>query len=74
MIILGLGSNQSRRLQNLREAIRLLRTISGLEIHAVSPVYQSDAMLPEGASVEWHKAFYNCAVSCETHHSPFELL
>lgn len=74
MIILGLGSNLGYQLDNLRLAIKLLRNINSLSIKKISPVYQSDALLPPNAPNNWNKTFLNIAVACETTLTPEELL
>jgi 2-amino-4-hydroxy-6-hydroxymethyldihydropteridine diphosphokinase / dihydropteroate synthase len=74
MIILGLGCNVGDRLDYLRQALKLLRTISELKIIQTSPVYQSDALLIENSPLEWNKPFLNCAVSCQTTLQPEQLL
>src|SRR5688500_13705913 len=74
MIILGLGSNVGDRLNNLRSAYSELKKINGLTIKLVSPVYTSDALLPNNAPADWHKPHLNCAIRCETKLQPFNLL
>jgi 2-amino-4-hydroxy-6-hydroxymethyldihydropteridine diphosphokinase / dihydropteroate synthase len=74
MIILGLGSNLGFQLDNLRRAIKLLRQIHSVSIKNISPVYQSDALLPANAPAAWNKTFLNLALSCETTLTPEELL
>lgn len=74
MIIIGLGSNIGNRLQNLRSALRALKELEGVHVHQVSPVYLSEAQLPELAPNDWRQWFLNCALSCDTSLSPHELL
>lgn len=73
MIILGLGSNIGERLQYLEFAIKCLSE-SVLSITAISPIYESPALLKEGAPEEWRIDFLNMAVRGETKLSPQELL
>lgn len=74
MVILGLGSNIGDRLHYLRAALQNIKHIPDLTIHAISPVYISDALLPEGAPSSWDHPYFNLALRCETTLSPCELL
>lgn len=74
MVILGLGSNIDDRLQNLRLALMHIKKIPGLRVTAVSPVYISDALLPDNAPVAWDKPYLNLALRCETDLVPHALL
>jgi len=74
MIILGLGSNVGDRLDHLRKTYRLLKQLSGLVIEQVSPIYVSDALMPENAAPDWDKPYLNLALRCKTHTKPLELL
>jgi len=74
MIILGLGSNLTDRLHHLRQALSALKQIPGLSIQQVSPVYISDALLPDNAPSEWDMSYLNLAIRCEANCSPHELL
>ncbi len=74
MIILGLGSNVGDRLQNLRNAYQRLQQLSDLTIQQVSPVYTSDALLPENAPQNWNMPYFNLALRCETTLEPLALL
>ena len=74
MVILGLGSNLGDRLSHLRKALNFLREISTLSIKQISPVYQSDALMPEQAPSEWNIPYFNLAIRCDTSLSPHELL
>jgi 2-amino-4-hydroxy-6-hydroxymethyldihydropteridine diphosphokinase len=72
MIILGLGSNQSDRMAHLRAAVaELARVLSNLR---VSSVYESAALLPEGAPPEWNIPYYNMAVCGQADIAPEALL
>jgi 2-amino-4-hydroxy-6-hydroxymethyldihydropteridine diphosphokinase/dihydropteroate synthase len=74
MIILGLGSNLGDRLQQFRSAISLLKKIPALVIKHISPIYISDALLPENAPESWNVPYLNFAIQCETTLTPFQLL
>ncbi len=74
MVILGLGSNLGDRLQHLRDALQMIKKIPGLNVQQVSPVYISDALLPENAPSEWDRDYLNLALRCETTLDPYKLL
>lgn len=74
MIILGLGSNLGDRMANLRLALSLIKKIPCFSVLQISPVYHSDALLPENAPDSWNTAYLNCALRCETTLTPYELL
>jgi 2-amino-4-hydroxy-6-hydroxymethyldihydropteridine diphosphokinase/dihydropteroate synthase len=74
MLILGLGSNVGDRLQNLRDAFQRLKKIAGLRVEQVSPLYISDALLPENAPADWDMPYLNLALRCETQLNPYILL
>lgn len=74
MIILGIGSNLGDRLENLRHGLCLLKKTLGLNIQQISPLYISDALLPDDASTAWNKSYLNLAIRCETTLTPYELL
>lgn len=74
MIILGLGSNIGDRLDNLRKAVAAIRAVPSIEVIAISPLYVSDALLPDNAPLDWDQPYLNLALSCKTTLSPFELL
>lgn len=72
MIILGLGSNIGDKLLNLKNAVAALRAI--LQDIKTSSVYESPALLPEGAPPEWNQNFYNMAIGGNTKLTPQEFL
>src|SRR4051794_40606790 len=77
MIVLGLGSNQGDRLISLRKTIQRLKSqfvSPRIEVFAVSPIYESDALLPEGAPESWNQPFLNVNVLCKSDMTPHELL
>jgi len=69
MIILGLGSNIGDRVGYLESAIHYLSE-SVLSITAISPIYESPALLKADASEEWDIKYLNMAIMGETHLSP----
>ncbi len=75
-VLLGLGSNVGDRLLHLRRAVRGLGKAASRELCliAISPIYESDALLPDGASVEWNRPYLNLAVLAETGLEPLDLL
>lgn len=66
MVILGLGSNLGDKLANLRKALHSIKKIPGLTVQQVSPIYISDALLPDNASADWDMPYLNLAIRCET--------
>lgn len=74
MIILGLGANLGDRLKNLRHALSYIKQIPNLSVQQVSPIYSSDALLPDDANDHWDIPYFNLALRCETTLSPYELL
>lgn len=74
MLILGLGSNLGDRLQNLRQTFRALKQLAGLKIIQVSPIYISDALMPENAPADWDLPYLNLALCCESKLDPQTLL
>lgn len=74
MVILGLGANLGDRLANLRKALHLTKQIPLTTVEQVSPVYLSNALLPEHAPPSWDRPFLNLALRCSTQLNPRELL
>lgn len=74
MVILGLGSNLGDRLGHLRKALHSIKTIRDLTVEQISPVYVSDALMPENAPTDWDKPHLNLAIRCNTTLEPLELL
>ncbi len=74
MVILGLGSNVGDRLENFRRALQLIKKLPGVIVKQVSPIYFSDALLPDNAPLEWDRPYLNLALLCETALEPLTLL
>lgn len=74
LVVLGLGSNLGDRKQFLHDALRLLKEGDIVRSMMVSRLYESQAMLPDGAPGDWDIPYYNCAVLGETSLSPHALL
>ena len=74
MIILGLGSNLTDRVNNLRKAYQAIQNIPLLKVMRVSPIYRSNALLPHNALTAWDKPYLNVCLLCQTSLSPFDLL
>lgn len=72
MIVLGLGSNVGDRKGFLRAAIQLLA--DKVRVVRCSSLYESAAMLPDDAPVDWNLPFLNMAVVIETTLPPEDLL
>lgn len=71
-VILGLGTNMGNREEHLRRAVAALRPL--LADMRCSAVYQSSALLPEGAPKEWNTPFLNMALCGDTELQPLMLL
>ncbi len=74
MVILVLGTNLGDRLNNLRDALTFIKKIPQLSVKQVSPVYLSDALLPDNAPPDWNRFFLTVGLLCETTLSPHALL
>jgi 2-amino-4-hydroxy-6-hydroxymethyldihydropteridine diphosphokinase/dihydropteroate synthase len=74
MIVLGLGSNLGDRLANLRKALQAIGNLPDLSVRQVSPIYISDALLPENAPADWDMPYLNLAIRCDTTLAPLDLL
>lgn len=72
-ILVGLGSNSKDALEKLREARLELRLCPHFRLKKCSPIYTSQALLPEGAPQEWDLPYLNAALLIELvdlpHHS-----
>ncbi len=68
-IYLGLGSNLGDRRAHLAAALSRLRA-EDIDVHAVSPVVETPALLPEGAPSDWNRPFLNAVIRCGTALAP----
>lgn len=64
-VFLGLGSNEGNRLDNLEQAIKLLRELEPLASFRISPLYETPALKPAGAPAVWDRPYFNLVVSGE---------
>jgi 2-amino-4-hydroxy-6-hydroxymethyldihydropteridine diphosphokinase / dihydropteroate synthase len=72
---IGLGSNRGDRLKNLETAAQLIKNeLAGGRGVRVSPVYESDALLPHGAPLDWDQPYLNGVIEFEFSGNPRELL
>jgi len=69
-VFLGVGSNEGNRLDNLNSAVTMIREFSCPGIFRVSPVYETPALLPEGAPPEWNRPFLNLVVESSMDGTP----
>ena len=58
--LIALGSNLGDRKNNINQAISKISDFAIVE--AVSSIYETKALLPEGAPVTWAENFYNSAI------------
>lgn len=73
MILLALGTNQGDRQQNLENALFALSD-AGIKVLNVSSVYETAALLPEGAPADWDIPYYNIVITVNTDLPPLALL
>ncbi len=72
MIVLSLGTNLGNRLENLHLAVdSLSRVLSDIQ---TSIIYETEALLPEGAPRSWNIPYYNMVITAKTKLNPEELL
>jgi 2-amino-4-hydroxy-6-hydroxymethyldihydropteridine diphosphokinase/dihydropteroate synthase len=64
-LALGLGSNLGNPVENLRSALSKIKLIPELRVIKTSSLFESDALMPEGAPAEWNKKYLNAAVLVE---------
>ena len=74
MVILGLGSNVGDRMMNMRRTLNAIKHITGVTVRQISPLYLSDALLPNNAPPEWNMPHLNLAIRIDTHLEPLALL
>lgn len=73
MIYLGLGSNLGDRRGSLARGLAALAR-AGVEVHRVSPVVESPALLPDRAPAEWNQPFLNLVAECSSAESTVAVL
>jgi 2-amino-4-hydroxy-6-hydroxymethyldihydropteridine diphosphokinase/dihydropteroate synthase len=73
IVYLGLGSNQGDKIENLSRAVARLSEISTKKIR-ISPRYETPALLPPNAPLDWDQPYNNLVVEIEYSGSPIELL
>jgi 2-amino-4-hydroxy-6-hydroxymethyldihydropteridine diphosphokinase len=73
MIFLALGSNLGNREEYLAQARSVLEAFD-VAVVDVSSVYETMALMPEGAPAEWNMPYLNQVISVRTHLSPVDLL
>ena len=71
--VLAFGSNLGDRVATIREAVRLLGEESGLRVEAVSRLYETPALKPEGIDEE-APAYLNAVALVHTILDPLALL
>lgn len=64
-LALGLGSSDPDALGWLRRAVAALKALPALSVRAVSPIYESDALLPPDAPASWNVPYLNLVVACD---------
>lgn len=73
-VVLGLGSN-IEAIKHLRLALAEIKKISYCTVVGVASIYESDALLPDGAPPTWNQKYLNSAVEVEvTNFEPFKFL
>ena len=73
-LVIGLGSNGRDRLQALRQAVFKLRTLPSFRLSLISPLYESEALLPPGAPQNWDRPYLNANVLGESELHPTDFL
>lgn len=73
MIVIALGTNLGDRMANLQRALVQLDA-AGVKISRTSSVYETAALLPEGAPAEWNIPYLNMVVTGEADDTPDGLL
>jgi 2-amino-4-hydroxy-6-hydroxymethyldihydropteridine diphosphokinase len=73
MILIGLGSNLGEREEMLAQA-RIALEAFDMVVVAASAIYETPALMPEGAPAEWNIPFLNQVVAVNTHHGPEDIL
>ncbi len=76
LIGFGLGSNLGDRGSNLEQARKALSALPYLSRMTSSPIYETEALLPEEAEESWDRPFLNQVVTarCQRYISPEDIL
>ena len=72
--LIGLGSNLGDRLENLEGAVQRLCFLASTSHISASPVYETAALVPNGAPDTWHIPFLNAVIEFEWEGSCEDLL
>jgi len=72
--LVGLGSNLGNRLENLEDAVQRLCLLASTSHFRASPVYETAALVPNGAPDTWHIPFLNAVIEFEWEGSCEDLL
>lgn len=71
---IGFGSNVGNRLKNLEEALAQLKSNTDFRLQAVSPVFETEPLLPLGAPPSWRKSYLNSVIQIDWLGSATDLL
>ena len=74
MIAIGLGSNQGDSIENIKKTLMIIFAQKILKSIKVSPLYNSQALLPPNAPIDWNIPFVNLVIIGESDLSPQEAL
>jgi 2-amino-4-hydroxy-6-hydroxymethyldihydropteridine diphosphokinase len=73
MIFLALGSNLGNREMYLAQARSVLAAFD-VEVTHTSSIYETLALMPEGAPASWNIPYLNQVIAVRTHLQPLDLL
>ena len=63
-----------RQIESLTSPLQAIKRLPNVKVLRVSPVYISDAVLPDNAPPDWNTPFLNVVICCETSNEPEALL
>lgn len=69
----GIGSNMGERLANLERAAGIIRADPAVSDLRASPVFETPALVPDGAPDSWRLPFLNAALKFRWRRAPAEL-
>lgn len=72
-VYISLGSNLGDKKQNLISALKELQK-NNIKIYAISPIYETPALLLNNSPTEWNLPYLNCCIKVDTILNPQELL